>query len=410
MMYIGVLCVVALCAVQVISLPVSSPSSEDDTKIRQCIVEVISDTLSKPNPVPISQECLETLRGDERIISILRHQNLLKELQEIAAQGAGERLQKQKKSDGGFGEELSGVLEKQNKQPFLPEKSEASSPRGKSAESDEDKRQPEEEERRMSAEHTQEEDSADELESNEIDKREDSSEDEEIDNRITDEINDMEPPKDNQENTSGGRTSEEKETVSKKEPEASQIDETSDTEQEENLKQDGNETDNEEDDTQREDNSMRIPEDFNRETAEAESSRESKGETETIDCSDYLVNSDEDASSKDLEDSKRWNKMDELAKELRAKKCAVSGNSQEDPDRSMKIPPKDQSHDLGSRERERLREDSGESGSPISKRTEERKEEGSATRKTEDQELESLAAIEAELENVAHKLHDLRRG
>lgn len=29
----------------------------------KCIVEVISDTLSKPNPLPISEECLETLRG-----------------------------------------------------------------------------------------------------------------------------------------------------------------------------------------------------------------------------------------------------------------------------------------------------------------------------------------------------------
>lgn len=29
----------------------------------KCIVEVISDTLSKPGPVPVSQECFETLRG-----------------------------------------------------------------------------------------------------------------------------------------------------------------------------------------------------------------------------------------------------------------------------------------------------------------------------------------------------------
>lgn len=29
----------------------------------KCIVEVISDTLSKPSPMPVSQECLETLRG-----------------------------------------------------------------------------------------------------------------------------------------------------------------------------------------------------------------------------------------------------------------------------------------------------------------------------------------------------------
>ncbi|NXT96999.1 CMGA protein, partial [Buphagus erythrorhynchus] len=95
--------------------------------VMKCIVEVISDTLSKPNPLPISEECLETLRGDERIISILRHQNLLKELQEIAAQegtvafpyflllntGANERTQQQKKNSG-FEDELSEVLESQN--------------------------------------------------------------------------------------------------------------------------------------------------------------------------------------------------------------------------------------------------------------------------------------------------------
>lgn len=29
----------------------------------KCIVEVISDTLSKPSPMPVSKECFETLRG-----------------------------------------------------------------------------------------------------------------------------------------------------------------------------------------------------------------------------------------------------------------------------------------------------------------------------------------------------------
>uniref|UniRef100_A0A8D0G7B0 Chromogranin-A n=1 Tax=Sphenodon punctatus TaxID=8508 RepID=A0A8D0G7B0_SPHPU len=68
-------------------LPVTNPTNKSDSKVMKCIVEVISDTLSKPNPLPISRECLETLKGDERIVSVLRHQNLLKELQEIAAKG-----------------------------------------------------------------------------------------------------------------------------------------------------------------------------------------------------------------------------------------------------------------------------------------------------------------------------------
>lgn len=37
----------------------------------KCIVEVISDTLSKPNPLPISEECLETLRGGTDVNLIL---------------------------------------------------------------------------------------------------------------------------------------------------------------------------------------------------------------------------------------------------------------------------------------------------------------------------------------------------
>lgn len=37
----------------------------------KCIVEVISDTLSKPDPLPISEECLETLRGGTDVNLIL---------------------------------------------------------------------------------------------------------------------------------------------------------------------------------------------------------------------------------------------------------------------------------------------------------------------------------------------------
>ncbi|EDL18858.1 chromogranin A, isoform CRA_b [Mus musculus] len=82
-----------LCAGQVFALPVNSPMTKGDTKVMKCVLEVISDSLSKPSPMPVSPECLETLQGDERILSILRHQNLLKELQDLALQGAKERAQ-----------------------------------------------------------------------------------------------------------------------------------------------------------------------------------------------------------------------------------------------------------------------------------------------------------------------------
>ncbi|KAG9336576.1 hypothetical protein JZ751_002923 [Albula glossodonta] len=71
----------------VLSVPVPiDQEDKDDVKVMKCIVEVIADTLTKPHPIGISQECQDSLTGDERIVSILRHQNLLKELQEIAAQ------------------------------------------------------------------------------------------------------------------------------------------------------------------------------------------------------------------------------------------------------------------------------------------------------------------------------------
>ncbi|CAO2587175.1 Chga [Lemmus lemmus] len=59
------------------------------SQVMKCVVEVISDSLSKPSPMPVSPECLEILQGDERVLSILRHQNLLKELQDLALQGPG---------------------------------------------------------------------------------------------------------------------------------------------------------------------------------------------------------------------------------------------------------------------------------------------------------------------------------
>nr|KAF6483677.1 chromogranin A [Rousettus aegyptiacus] len=59
------------------------------------------------------------------------------------------------------------------------------------------------------------------------------------------------------------------------------------------------------------------------------------------------------------------------------------------------------------------REDSAEAGLPLPVRSypeEKKEEEGSATRRPEDQELESLSAIEAELEKVARQLQALRQG
>uniref|UniRef100_A0AAY4D5N5 Chromogranin-A n=1 Tax=Denticeps clupeoides TaxID=299321 RepID=A0AAY4D5N5_9TELE len=63
-------------------------------QVMKCIVEVMADVLSRPRPLPVSQQCLETLRSDERLVSVLRHRNFLRELQDIAVEGE-ERVEMQ---------------------------------------------------------------------------------------------------------------------------------------------------------------------------------------------------------------------------------------------------------------------------------------------------------------------------
>ncbi|XP_041035050.1 chromogranin-A-like [Carcharodon carcharias] len=68
---------------QVSCRPLSSDLENEDEKVTRCIVEVISDTLSKPYPLPVSSECSKILKEDARILAMVRHQNLLKELEEL---------------------------------------------------------------------------------------------------------------------------------------------------------------------------------------------------------------------------------------------------------------------------------------------------------------------------------------
>lgn len=44
-------------------MPEPAPTCPLSFQVMKCVVEVISDTLSKPSPMPVSQECFETLRG-----------------------------------------------------------------------------------------------------------------------------------------------------------------------------------------------------------------------------------------------------------------------------------------------------------------------------------------------------------
>ncbi|XP_040528958.1 chromogranin-A [Gallus gallus] len=459
---------VLLLAVPAISLPVTNEMNKGDTKVMKCIVEVISDTLSKPDPLPISEECLETLRGDERIISILRHQNLLKELQEIAAQGANERTQQQKKNSG-FEDELSEVLESQNdenkQRDVARQRPEEEQPTASLAELAAQKTQQKEdvrEERKNSLEVRDsrlqdaspgEKDDQDEAESNEIKDAEDAQGEVALDNHVDKDLGEDEQQQrgEGEEQRRGPRNSLELEEEGEQ-PSKQGLGQSKEEAAEERVEQedDGEDAPGEEDPTEAErlldlaeedgeaeemqeddgnDDALGFGKDEQSSEEEEEQPRllrrgrhrlEDEGmqtEEDTFQSRDAKSEEMEDESSREWEDSKRWNKMDELAKQLSSKKHMEENDSGEDPDRSMKMAFRSHKYDFSSPEEDVRRswkhhskEDSSE-GFPLVPMPEEKKdEEGSANRRTEDQELESLAAIEAELERVAHKLHELRRG
>uniref|UniRef100_F6T376 Chromogranin-A n=1 Tax=Callithrix jacchus TaxID=9483 RepID=F6T376_CALJA len=298
-----------LCAGQVTALPVNSHMNKGDTEVMKCIVEVISDTLSKPSPMPVSKECFETLRGDERILSILRHQNLLKELQDLALQGAKERAHQQKKHSG-FEDELSEVLENESSQAELKGLSEALA----------------------------------------------------VDGAGKPGVEEVQAPEGKGEQDHSQQKEEEEEMAG-------------------------------------------APQDLFQGGKSGELEQEQE----------------EERLSKEWEDSKGWSKMGQLAKELTAEKRLEGQEEEEDnSDHSMKLSFQARAYDfrgpgpqLRRGWRPSSREDSIEAGLPLQVRgypEEKKEEEGSANRRPEDQELESLSAIEAELEKVAHQLQALRRG
>ncbi|NWX02908.1 CMGA protein, partial [Caloenas nicobarica] len=458
-------------AVPAMSLPVANDMNKGDTKVMKCIVEVISDTLSKPNPLPISEECLETLRGDERIISILRHQNLLKELQEIAAQGgavafpyfllldagANERTQQQKKNSG-FEDELSEVLESQNdknKQRGSLAELEAQKTQQNEDSREEGKNSLEEREPRLQDADPGEKGDREEVESNEIRGAEDAQRDEALDNHISKDSSEDEQQQqgDEEEQPRGPRDSLELEDEGEQ-PSRQGREQSKEAAGERVEREDDGGDDAAEEDPTKAERSLDLAEEdeeaeemqgddnnddalgFGKDGRSSEEEEEEEqprslrggrhrledegmqGEEDTFQPRDAKSEEMEEESSREWEDSKRWNKMDELAKQLTSKKRMEENDSEEDPDRSMKMAFRSRKYEFSSPEenvrrswKHHSKEDSSEGGFPLAPMPEEKKdEEGSANRRTEDQDLESLATIEAELERVAHKLHELRRG
>ncbi|XP_048075839.1 chromogranin-A [Ursus arctos] len=441
------------CAGQVIALPVNSPMNKGDTEVMKCIVEVISDTLSKPSPMPVSQECFETLRGDERILSILRHQNLLKELQDLALQGAKERAHQKKHSS--FEDGLSEALEKQNDQAELKEATEqasskeAAEERGDSKETenggDTDAARPqaspepgqgskvEEDSQALGGQEAantdppdnlpnqkhpgpQAEEDSESLSQGLVDRQKglgaeqgqqakrDEEEEEEEDAEVGEKaVPGEESPTEafNPHPSLGYKEIRRGETApgwSK----ALAVDGARKTGAEEAQPPEGK--GEREQSRQEEEEPAEAPRGLSR----GRKNRELEQEQE------------EEQLSKEWEEAKRWSRMDRLAKELTAKKRLEGEDEDDDPDRSMKLSFRARAYDfrgpglqLHRGWRPSSREDSVEAGLPLQVRSypeEKKEEEGSANRRPEDQELESLLAIEAELEKVAHQLQALQRG
>lgn len=102
---------------------------------------------------------------------------------------------------------------------------------------------------------------------------------------------------------------------------------------------------------------------------------------------------EEEQLSKKWKDAKEWSKMDQLAKELTAKKRLEGEDEEDDPDRSMKLSFRARAYNFGGPElqlrrgwRPSSQEDSVEAGLPLQVRSypeEKKEEEGSANRRPE---------------------------
>ncbi|XP_059229831.1 chromogranin-A isoform X2 [Mustela nigripes] len=414
----------------------------------KCIVEVISDTLSKPSPMPVSQECFETLRGDERILSILRHQNLLKELQDLALQGAKERAHQKKHSS--FEDGLSEALEKQNDQAELTAMGEVSSkdatekredPKETENGGDTDGARPqaspepgqgskfEEDSQALGEQEAANPDPRDKLPSQ---KHPDPLAEEDSQSHpqgLVDREKVMDAEK-------GQQTKREEEEEEGAEAGEKAVPEEGPTEAfnphpslsyketqrgetapgwSEALAIDGARKSGAEEAQRPQGKGERAHSRQEEEMAEAPQGPFPGGKNRELEREQ-----EEEQLSKKWEDAKEWSKMDQLAKELTAKKRLEGEDEEDDPDRSMKLSFRARAYNFGGPElqlrrgwRPSSQEDSVEAGLPLQVRSypeEKKEEEGSANRRPEDQELESLAVIKAELEKVAHQLQALRRG
>ncbi|XP_041721664.1 chromogranin-A [Coregonus clupeaformis] len=427
---------------RVLSLPVTPTYLEkEDVEVMKCIVEVLADVLSRPHPLPVSQECLNILKTDERLVSILRHSNFLKELQDIAVQGANERAQQHgdvtadhvtKKPQG-----PQGIDEAADRSMLAAlggpgERSILSQKRGTGGEREGEG----EGEGEGEVEKSTEREGESSRERNEIIRKgeeKNREKDETPDNRISDVMN-----KEGKEEVKYGYV------IEKKEEEEEEGDEK---EKEEDEEERASSEDNTEE-AKTEGRNVTLDKkgaesgevtDAPEEKSEEKKSAEEKEEEVVEEKSSALPLQDSAEAKKVWEEeeeeeegevkrkavSNHWSRMSELARSLQTKKRAGEeekvqevkllevGGQQEVPHHSKEVVEEEVEEKRkvgGARRSPEVKELQMMARRKPEERREEGEEEGSASRKTEDPEIESLAAIESELESVAQKLHELRRG
>lgn len=418
---------------RVLSLPVTPTYLEkEDVEVMKCIVEVLADVLSRPHRLAVSQECLNILRTDERLVSILRHRNFLKELQDIAVEGANERAQQHvditadhvtKKPQG-----PQGIDEAADRSMLAAlggpgERSILSQKRGTGGEG--------EGEGEGEAENSAERDGETSRERNEIIRKGEEKKremDETPDNRISDAMNkegkeegkdvDVIENKEEEEGDENAKEEDEEKRASSREDSEEAKTEGGNVTLDKKGAESGEVTDAPEEKYEEkktaEENEEEVEE--KRSALPLQDSAEAKKEWEE---------EEEDEVKREVAGVNHWSRMSELARSLQTKKRA----GEEEKLQEMKSLEVGGQHEVPHHSKEVLEEEVEEKRkvgearkSPEVKelqmmarrepqeRREGEEEEGSTSRKTEDPEIESLAAIESELESVAQKLHELRRG
>ncbi|KAM3860976.1 chromogranin-A [Diretmus argenteus] len=369
----------------VLALPVTSSHLEnEDVKVMKCIVEALADVLSRPRPLPISEECLVILKTDDRLVTILRRHSFLKELQDIAIQGGQERAQLDhvtrvpQTTDDVADQSMLEALGGPGERSILTQKKRSGDGDGEKK-LDESLRDNDSQEGNEIGGKEQDESEKDESHVNEwsvgkAEKREDEREEEE------------------DEEDEGKRANSEENS------------------EEENMTRDmkGDESDEKRDTSEKKSEKKKF--------AEEENEKEVEKKKSALFSHDPQMEREEEAEEEDggemkkgsTDGLKRWTKRAKSSQTKR--KAGEEEGRQEGPHHSKEVTGEDEDNNKGDAKRspEEKELQMIARREPGDRRVSE--EEGSASRRSEDPEIESLAGIESELESVAQKLHELSRG